>query len=43
MDGGLLAQRNAHELVAWFKGNGNTVQRSFPAGGATWFLRASEE
>jgi hypothetical protein len=24
-------------------GNGNTVQRSFPAEGATWFLRASEE
>ncbi len=39
----------AESLVPWITitgsnaGNGNDVQRNFPAGGQTWFLRASEE
>ena len=35
--------RDWEVLEAGITGNGNDVQRNFPAGGQTWFLRASEE
>ena len=35
--------RDWEVLESGITGNGDTIQRSFPAGGATWFLRASEE
>jgi hypothetical protein len=35
--------RDWEVLEEGINGNGNAVQRNFPAGGATWFLRASEE
>jgi hypothetical protein len=35
--------RDWETLEAGINGIGATIERSFPAGGATWFLRASEE